>query len=223
MSAEILDEKIYFITAIGTDLGKTFLVENLCKKLQETQNLVHAIKPVASGFNDDDLSSDCAKILKVLGKSLSEENFNSITPWRFKAPISPHLAAKAENKKIDFLEVVNFCRKEILQAQKENKFLLIEAAGGVMTPISDDKNFLDLIAELKIPTLLLSANYLGAISHTLCAIEALKSKNILIEKVIINDHFLNGDPSFAGEMSDMISTIENFSKIKTVSINVFLD
>ena len=223
MSTEILDEKIYFITAIGTDLGKTFLVENLCKKLQETQNLVHAIKPVASGFNDDDLSSDCAKILKVLGKSLSEENFNSITPWRFKAPISLHLAAKDENKKIDFLEVVNFCRKEILQAQKENKFLLIEAAGGVMTPISDDKNFLDLIAELKIPTLLLSANYLGAISHTLCAIEALKSKNILIEKVIINDHFLNGDPSFAGEMSDMISTIENFSKIKTVSINVFLD
>ena len=222
MSA-ILDKKIYFIAAIGTDLGKTFLVENLCRKLQETQLKVHSIKPIASGFADDDLSSDCAKILKVLGKDFTEENLNSITPWRFKAPISPHLAAKEENKKIDFLEVVNFCREEILEARKENKFLLIEAAGGVMTPITDDKNFLDLVAELKIPTLLLSANYLGAISHTLCAIEALKSKNISIEKVIINDHLSGADASFAGKMSDMIYTIENFSKIKTVSIKVFLD
>ncbi len=205
--------KIYFITGINTDIGKTFLVENLCRILTEKKIAVRAIKPIASGFNDDDLQSDSAKILSALGEKISKKNIDKITPWRFQEPISPHFAAKKSGKKINFLEVVKFCKKEIAAAKKNQEFLFIETAGGVMTPINDKKTFLNLAAELKIPTLLLSGNYLGSISQTLCALEALKNKKIFVEKIIVNARDQNSDKN--------ISTIKNFSGIKTVELKEF--
>ncbi len=203
----MLQKKIYLILGIGTDIGKTFLVENL---LRFGEGL--AIKPIASGCRDDDKNSDPAKILKALGLKNSKANLDSIAPWRFKKAVSPHLAGK-----INFAEVVKFCCEKISQAKKEKKFLFIESAGGVMTPISDKKTFLDLAAELKIPVLLVSSNYLGSISHTLCAIEALRAKKVVIEKIILNDNF----PSQT-KTKDLIKTLENFSRIKTVTLNNFL-
>jgi dethiobiotin synthetase len=170
----MLKAQSYLILGIDTDIGKTFFVESLCRK----KIAKNAIKPIVSGFDEADENSDCAKILLALGKKINKETLDEISPWRFKQAISPHLAGK-----IDFLEVVKFC-KEKISASKE--ILLIEAAGGVMTPITDKETFLDLAVELKIPTLLVCANYLGAISHTLCAIAALKNKGVLLEKIILN-------------------------------------
>ncbi len=212
---------IYFIAAIGTDIGKTFFVENICTILNKQKRKVAAIKPIASGFIKEDSNSDSAKILKALDRDISQENINSITPWRFEEAISPHIAAKNIGLEIDFLEVVNFCQAEILRSKKENSFLFIEAAGGIMTPINKDKTFIDLAFELKIPVLLLTANYLGSISHTLCAIEALKNKKIFVEKIIINDFLSNQKNSFISN-EEMIKTIENFSKISAILLEDYL-
>lgn len=204
----MLEKKSYLICGIGTDIGKTFLVENLCKIFPEAM----VIKPIASGFNLNDENSDSAKILAALGLEKSKKNLDDITPWRFKKAVSPHFAGK-----INFLAVKNFCRKKIAAAKKQNNFLFIETAGGVMTPISDKKTFLDLAQELKIPLLLVSANYLGAISHTLCAVTALKSKKILVEKIILNENFASETKS-----SHLLETIQNFSGIETVTMKNFL-
>lgn len=210
----MLKEKIYFIAAIGTDLGKTFLVENLCKIIPTSS----AIKPIASGFKDGDKDCDSVKILSSIGLEASLENINAITPWRFEEAISPHYAAKNSGMEINFSEVKKFCNQKILTAKKEDKFLFIEAAGGVMTPINDSNTFLDLAAELQIPLLLLSANYLGSISHTLSAIKALESENIAIEAVLINDEL----PSCSKSLPSMVDTIKKFSSIKTVLLSEFL-
>lgn len=211
----MLKEKIYFVAAVGTDIGKTFLVENLCKILPKSS----AIKPISSGFDDDSYESDCAKILSALGLENSKNNLDSISPWRFEEAASPHFAAQNSGTEIDFEAVKNFCHKKITEAEKENKFLFIEASGGVMTPINYDKTFLDLAAELKIPILLVTANYLGAISHTLCAIEALKTKKVVVEKIIVNENLpTDQKPSFT-----INQTIENFSAITTVSLKQFLE
>jgi len=209
----------YFVAGIGTDIGKTFFVENLCRKLIAKNIPVSAIKPIASGFVDGDKNSDSSRILSALNLSL--DNIESISPWRFAEPLSPHLAAKNQSQEINFLEVVNFCKKNITQAKSQNKILLIEAAGGLMSPINDHKTFLDLAFELKIPVLLLSANYLGAISHTLCAIEAAKNREIVVEKIIINDGLSfenNQTPT-----SSLIQTIQNFTKINTLTLNNFIE
>lgn len=212
---------IYFIAAIGTDIGKTFFVEKICKILTKQKKLVSAIKPIASGFKEEDLNSDSAKILKALGRNISQENIDYITPWRFEEAISPHIAAKNIDQKIDFLEVVNFCQAAILKSKKEKGFLFIEAAGGIMTPINEEKTFIDLAFELKIPVLLLTTNYLGSISHTLCAIEALKNKKIFVEKIIINDFLSNQKNSFISN-EEVIKTIENFTKISAISLEDYL-
>ena len=215
----MLKEKIYFIVGIGTDIGKTFLVENLCEKLKDSS----AIKPIASGFSDDDKESDSAKILKALRVENSLESINAITPWRFKDAISPHFAAKNASQEIDLLQVKTFCLQKISQAKKDDNFLFIEAAGGVMTPINKHKTFLDLAVELNIPTLLVSANYLGSISHTLCAYNALSSKSVNVEAIIINQDLPALDESaIQNEKMAIEETIQNFSGVTTLSLQEFL-
>jgi dethiobiotin synthetase len=194
----------YLILGIGTDIGKSFLVENLCSITRDSA----AIKPVCTGFNDDDENSDPARILKALNQEISTKNLDSISPWRFVEPCSPHFI----KEKISFTEVVEFCQKKI--SENKNKTLFIEAAGGVMTPITNQKTFLDLADELKIPVLLVAGNYLGAISHTLSAIEALRSKEIEIKNIIVNER----DQS----THSIVETLENFSKIKTSTLKDFL-
>ena len=233
----MLKEKIYFIVGIGTDIGKTFLVENLCRNFPGAM----AIKPIVSGFKDDDENSDSIRLLnstKQIPKQVHSEDIekfrleqksrylepvlgsilNSISPWRFNEAVSPHFAAKNSGIEINFSDVKNFCQEKIDLAKTNNQFLFIEAAGGVMTPINDEKTFLDLAAELKIPTLLVSANYLGSISHTLCAVTALKSRNVAIEKIIINEDL----PTRLPPSLSPNQTIENFSKIEVISLKNLL-
>ncbi len=216
----ILQRGNYFVAATGTDAGKTFLLGEMCKKLREKNLHCGAIKPVASGFVEGDAQSDSAKILQSLGLENSLQNVESITPWRFAQPLAPSLAATFENKKIDFLEVQKFCHEKILAAQKNAAdYFFIEGAGGVMTPLNNEKTFLDLALALKIPVLLLTQNYLGAISHTLCAVEALRSKAVTIEKIIVNDFANQND---AIKIADTILQIEKLSQIKTLSLVNFL-
>jgi len=221
----MLKEKIYFIVGIGTDIGKTFLVENLCRNFPSAM----AIKPIISGFKDDDENSDSAKILSVINNSQISlkspferlrmtSKLDDVSPWRFEEAVSPHFAAKNSGTEINFSDVKNFCQEKISLAKTNNQFLFIEAAGGVMTPINDEKTFLDLAAELKIPTLLVSANYLGSISHTLCAVTALKSRNVAIEKIIINEDLSTRLPPSLSPNQ----TIENFSKIEVISLKNLL-
>ena len=143
---------------------------------------------------------------------------DEISPWRFKKPVSPHLAGK-----INFSEVVKFCRKKIAAAQKNNEFLLIEAAGGVMTPITNKKTFLDLACALNIPTLLVSANYLGSISHTLCAANALQNKKVQLKKIILNENLPLIKKSSGALDRSIALNIEALSKTSTISLKKFLE
>lgn len=216
-----LKKGAYFIIATGTDAGKTFLLTQICQKLRAKNIACDAIKPVASGFCDGDLQSDSAKILLSLGQNFSIKNVENITPWRFNAPIAPSIAARIQNSKIDFFALQNFCHKKILQAQElQNDFFFIEGAGGLMTPINDEKTFLDLVEALKIPVLLVAQNYLGAISHTLCALEALKSRAILVEKIIINDH---QNTNQEVKIFDTVAEIARLSGLDTSATMAFED
>lgn len=216
----MIKSKIFFIAGVGTDIGKTYLLENLIKKLRSEKIAVSAIKPIVSGFKHDDLNSDSARILKALDLEIFARNFGLISPWRFDLPASPHVAARVEDKKISFNEVKDFCLAKISEAKENKEYLFIEAAGGVMTPINDKKTFLDLAYELRIPVLLLTANYLGSISHTLSAVESLRQNRIEVSNIIVNDYASNTDST----ISDMqfVEDIENFAQIKSALLQDFL-
>jgi dethiobiotin synthetase len=174
-----------FVTATGTDIGKTFVTTGLIRSIRAAGRSVDAIKPVVSGFDPAAWQdSDPAALLAALGRSLCLEEIARIAPWRFKAPLSPDVAASHEGKTIDFRELTEFCRRA-MAARKGT--LLIEGIGGVMVPLDAHRTVLDLMSLLRIPVILVAGSYVGTISHTLTALEVLARRNIDIAAVAVSE------------------------------------
>ena len=140
-----------FITATGTDIGKTFLTAGLIRHIRGAGGAVAAIKPIVSGFDPGAWQgSDPAMLLAALGRPVALEEVERISPWRFKAPLSPHMAGKREGRAIVFQDVVEFCRRSMAG---NRGVLLIEGVGGIMVPFDDRRTVLDLMSMLRLPAI----------------------------------------------------------------------
>ncbi|HXM84708.1 MAG TPA: dethiobiotin synthase [Stellaceae bacterium] len=173
-----------FVTATGTDIGKSFVACGIIAELRRRGRRVAALKPLVSGYDDARAAeSDPGRLLAALGRDPAPAELDRISPWRFRAPLAPDLAAKREGKKVDFAALVEFCRDAV--DRQDN--LLIEGVGGVMSPISDRQTVLDWMVELEIPVLLVSGSYLGAQSHALTALAALRGRRLALRAVVVNE------------------------------------
>ena len=175
-----------FVTATGTEIGKTFLTAALVRHLRRQGRAVRALKPVVSGFDGTTRSeSDPAVLLRALGRSLTDAALAEISPWRFAAPLSPDMAARREGRDIDFAALVGHCRREIAAVGQDP--LLIEGVGGAMVPLTDRETVLDWMAALRVPVLLVAGSYLGTISHTLTTLCTLRGAGLDIRAVVLNE------------------------------------
>ena len=175
----------YFVTATGTDIGKTYVTGNIIRAARQVGLDFSAIKPVLSGYDEATAPScDSAKLLAAMGKKVTLRNIAAITPWRFTAPLSPDMAAAREGRHIDFSALTSFCEAAI---QAAPDVLLIEGVGGVAVPLDDTHLILDLIAALRIPAILVAGSYLGTLSHTITAAEALVVRGIPIAAIVLNE------------------------------------
>lgn len=180
----------FFVTATGTDIGKTFVTAGLVRHLRAAGKPVQALKPVVSGFNDKEMAvSDPGVLLAALGRQISKSEVEKVAPWRFTAPLSPDMAAKREGKHIDFDELVKFCR-DAVSASKGTLF--IEGVGGVMVPLDDKHTVLDWMAALRLPIILVTGSYLGTLSHTLTALEVLRGRDLALAALVINESVDSG-------------------------------
>ena len=192
-----------FVTAAGTDVGKTFVAAGLIRLLRAKERAVDAVKPVVSGFDPARAGdSDCGVLLRALGLPMSEEEIEDISPWRFSAALSPDMAARHEGKEIDFEQLVSFCETAIDEAAGD---MLVEGVGGVMVPLDQKNTVLDWIAALELPTLLVTGTYLGSISHTLTAFEVLDSEGIDVPSVVVSESAGSHVPLF-----ETVATIQRF-------------
>ena len=183
----------FFITGSGTDVGKTYITRELINRASSLKIKIDAIKPIISGFNMKQFDfSDTGILLKALKKEKNITNIENTSPWRFKHSLSPDMASRIDKKDINFSKVVHFCKHRISDAQKFNKILLIEGVGGIMVPINNNYTILDLIKKLDISVIFVTRNYLGSLSHTLTALKVLKTNNIKINSIIINQESKNG-------------------------------
>jgi dethiobiotin synthetase len=174
-----------FVTATGTDIGKTFVTAGLIRALRARGRPASALKPVVSGFEMTTAEdSDPGQLLQAMGQTIAPHTVARISPWRFVAPLSPDMAAARENREIAFAELVAFCRD---QMNSTNGALLIEGVGGVMVPLDRQHTVLDWIAALDIPVLLIVGTYLGTISHTLTALHALRSRGVVVRTIALNE------------------------------------
>ena len=175
-----------FVTGVGTDIGKTYVCAALIRALRGQGLAVDAFKPVISGYDDArPHESDAGVLLAALGRPVTAQTVEAISPFRYAAPLSPPLAAQREGRSIPFAAVAGACRERIADAGRQ--LLLIEGAGGVMSPLSDGATVLDLIEALATPVLLVTGTYLGAISHTLTAVEVLRRRGHAIRAVVVNE------------------------------------
>ncbi|PIY07538.1 MAG: dethiobiotin synthase [Flexibacter sp. CG_4_10_14_3_um_filter_32_15] len=161
----------YFISAIGTDSGKTFISSILVEALK-----AHYWKPIQAGLPKD---TDQVKELVSNTESLFLEERFCLT-----APMSPHAAAKIDNIKINLSDF------ELPKASKY-KNLIVEGAGGLFVPINDGQNgktdyVIDLIEKLNLPLILVCNLYLGSINHSILSLEAIKKRNIKLKGIIFN-------------------------------------
>lgn len=182
-----------FITATGTDVGKTFIATLMLQQLIAKGHVPFALKPIISGFDKNNTAgSDTGRLIAAMGQPASAAIIETVSPWRFAEPISPHLAAARTDTLLNVACLANYCRKEI----NSHTITLIEGAGGIMAPINEKETMREWIAALKIPFVLVTGTYLGTFSHTLTALEALKAKHLTPAGVIVSES-LEPSASFA--------------------------
>lgn len=173
-----------FITATGTNIGKTRVATLMLQQLIAKGHAPFALKPVISGFDENSPSaSDTGQLIAAMGQMPSPTLVETVSPWRFSPAISPHLAAARTETPLTVACLANYCRKEI----NAHTITVIEGAGGVMAPINEKETMREWIAALKIPFVLVAGTYLGTFSHTLTALEALKAKHLVPAGIILSE------------------------------------
>ena len=193
-----------FITATGTDIGKTFVARGLIRELRAQGRKVEALKPVVSGFEPlEAKGSDPGILLAAVGRDVTDDEIARIAPWRFAAPLAPHMAARREGRTIDFADVVAFMRQAIA---KRSDVLIIEGVGGIMVPLDDTHTVLDVMGEVRLPLLVVAGTYLGTISHTLSALDVLDRRGLDIAALVVSE--TAGSPV---ALDDTIASIVQFA------------
>lgn len=185
MLKDTIMKQRFFITATGTDIGKSFITAGLIQQAKSRHVSIAAYKPLISGFDEKNPAiSDTGLLLQSLGEPLNKTTLNRLSPWRFRAPLAPSMAARFEGTTIDIEALLTHSRKALSGPED---IILIEGVGGVMVPISANKTVLDWIEALGIPTILVTGSYLGCLSHTLTALRVLQQRQIPIHTLIINE------------------------------------
>lgn len=225
-----------FVTATGTEIGKTFVTAGLAAHLRRQGRKVAVIKPVVSGFDPKAAAtSDPALLLEAVGQELGQElgqepclaaGIAAIAPWRFVAPLSPDMAARREGGAIDFVALVGFCRRA---AETAEDVLLIEGIGGLMVPLTAAATVLDLVEALRIAPILVAGTYVGSLSHTLSALEVLKRRFMNLGALVLNEtlgsaaspeetseslrNFCGGTPVLTLRRGVAFENAENFARL----------
>ena len=194
-------KRIYFITGIGTEVGKTIASAIITQALEADY-----WKPVQAGELD---SSDSMKVQSLIDNDSSKFHHEA---YRLNHPMSPHAAAERDGVEI---EISSF------ETPKTNNNLVIEGAGGLLVPLNRKDTILDLIANLKCEVILVSRHYLGSINHTLMSIELLKQRNIPIKGILFNGYENIDTESIIKEMTgiEVLGRIDELEDLNKSVIN----
>jgi dethiobiotin synthetase len=166
-------KQTFFITGTDTGAGKTVLTALLVKFLRKRGVNAAALKPVCSGGR-----GDAREIFAALDGALTLDEIN---PWHFRAPSAPLLAARKENRRVTLSEILAHARA------MQNRFdvLLVEGAGGLLSPLGKNFDSRDLILALRAMPIVVAQNKLGVVNHILLTLEALPKNFRTKAKIIL--------------------------------------
>ncbi len=187
----IFDHKVLFISGIDTNIGKTYATAALLVSMQQ-QRATHRVisqKMIQTGCHN--ISEDIEMHRQLQGIELLPEDLDGTTsPIVLSYPASPHLAAKIDNVTIETQQILDATDR----LAKNFDTILLEGAGGLMVPISENNSPLggyltiDYIEENHYPVVLVTSGRLGSLNHTLLSIDSCKRRNIEVALIIYNQY-----------------------------------
>jgi dethiobiotin synthetase len=174
-----------FVTGTDTGVGKTYVASRIAQALFRAGRRVGVYKPVASGcraLGDDLISDDAVDLWNAAGRP---GELARVCPQRFAAPLAPHLAARATGQEISAEEL----RAGLDYWRERSDVLVVEGAGGLLSPLGDDEYVANLAAEFGFPLVIVSDNSLGTIHRTLSTlvVAATCGDGLDVAGVILNE------------------------------------
>lgn len=171
-----------FVTGTDTGVGKTVVTAGLLRLIRNHGISAGAMKPVESGCR---LASG-RKIGKdsriLLAASESGEDPEQVGLYRFKSPLAPLMASRAEGVRIDLNRIVKAYR----ELSTRHSITFVEGVGGLMVPLTQKATVADLVRRMRLPLLVVAANRLGAINHTLLTVRMAERFRIPVLGIILN-------------------------------------
>lgn len=203
-----------FITGTNTDIGKTTVTGALAGAFRRLNIRVGVCKAIASGcpknpdrgngkhLTDDDLLSPDAVLAATMAglDTTNEDIMRAISPIRFAAPVSPHVAAQIENREPDWnrlASAINYWRGAC-------DFLLVEGAGGWLVPLNRRLfTIADLAQILALPTVVVTGACLGTLNHTSLTVESIRARNIPVAGLVANRVPIERDISVQSSLDEL--------------------
>lgn len=197
-----------FITATDTDIGKTFITAGLAAIMQSLGYRAGVFKPIQSGAvqkNSFLIAPDLAFVKKV------DPYISTLSSYVLKPPVAPALAAEIDKVKIEMGKIIK--DYQIICSKCDS--VLVEGAGGIMTPCAPDMFISDIIKALNLPVLIIAGAQLGTINHVLLTLNHAKSLGLKVRGVIINKY---PDKTDDLAVKTVVRMIEEYSDTKVVGI-----
>lgn len=191
-----------FVTGTDTGVGKTYVAARIAAALAATGCRVGVYKPVASGCRQEGdtlVSEDAEQLWQAAGRP---GEFDRVCPQRFAAPLAPHLAARAAGQEVS----AELLRSGLDYWRSASDIVIVEGAGGLLSPISDDQYVADLALEFGFPLIVVADNRLGTIHRTLSTlvVAATYGDGMEVAGVVLNEPAApQDDPSAKSNLAEL--------------------
>lgn len=214
-----------FITATGTDIGKTFVTGLIVKLLRENNINASYYKAALSGAEiiDGQLIPGDAKY--VCDVSKLDEDPKSLVSYIYKTAVSPHLASQIENNPIELTKI----KSDFEKMKNKADYITVEGSGGIVCPIRMDEHLIllkDIIKQLNLDIIIIASSELGTINDIVLTVEYAKANNINVKGIILNNYdennFLHLDNKKSAELLTKVPVIATVKKNDT-ALNIDVD
>ena len=176
-----MKKNVLFVSGIDTDAGKSYATGFMARELNASGKRTITQKLIQTG--NVGYSEDIDLHRKIMGIDYTNDDREGLTmPEIFSYPASPHLASRIDNRAIDFEKI------EAATNELSNRYdvVLLEGAGGLMVPLTEELLTIDYLAEKGYPLVFVTSGKLGSINHTLLSFEAIRSRGIELHTVVYN-------------------------------------
>lgn len=187
MERDVASQPAFFITATGTEVGKTYISALLVKTLREAGIDAGYYKPALSDAQSIEgklVPGDAAYVCETAGLDVDPA---SLVSYMYSTPVAPHLAARLEGQPAPNLATIE---RDFLRHRAEHETLIVEGCGGIICPLADEPPLMlsDVIKALDIPLVIVTQSGLGALNAALLTVAFARQEKMKIHGIIMNDY-----------------------------------